>query len=287
MTAAGIRADERTLGLPGVNGAEICWVASLPPALEGATRCTAWAQARPGVLLYDIPRVARMRISDGVLVEICPAAGNKEALIEQYLQGTARAVLVHQRGGLPLHAACLVPPGGGQAVAIAGVSGAGKSTLAAELIRIGWSLLGDDVTPLHEVEGQVIAYPSKAGVKLWRDACEALSIDTRDVPRVPGEREKYVVPAGTPAEAAPLAAIFLLAWGDAESPTALRGSRLVTALSAVTFKPHYIAAMGCAGSFLRIATVVAKTVPARVLTSSGPVSQRADLLTAACNALLD
>jgi hypothetical protein len=268
--------------LPGVPGARVRRVAALPAELDGGTRCTAWAQARAGVVLYDIPGVARMRITDGCLVEICPLSTGKEALIEQFLHGTARAVLVHQRGGLPLHGACLMPPGGSRAIALAGVSGAGKSTLAAELLRRGWSLLGDDVTPLYQTEDEVVAWPSRPGVKLWNDACQALTIDAAELPRVPGERDKYVLPAATRAEPAPLALIFLLAWGEPDNLSRVEGSRLLGALTAATFKPHYVPAMGCAASFLSMASFVATTITCQILTSSGPVNRRADLVAGAC-----
>jgi hypothetical protein len=223
-----------------------------------------------------------MRITDGRLVEICPASNGKEAVIDQFLHGTARAVLVHQRGGLPLHAACLLPPGQSRAVAVAGVSGAGKSTLAAELLRRGWSLLSDDVTPLYRVGDAVMAWPSKPGIKLWNDACESLSVDTAALERVAGQRDKYVLPATTGAEPAPLASILFLAAGEPEGCTAVTGVRLLAALTAATFKPHYVSAMGCGASFLRMASFVASAVPCRILTSAGPVARRADLLAAAC-----
>jgi hypothetical protein len=219
-----------------------------------------------------------MRISDGSLVEICPAEEGQEALIAQYLQGTARAVLVHQRGGLPLHAACLVPPGGSDAIALAGVSGAGKSTLAAELLRRGWTLLGDDVTPLYRVGDEVLAWPSKPGVKLWNDACDALSIAADDLSKVPGERDKYVFPAPTRAEPARLASVLLLAWGGPNGFNPMGGSALLAALTEATFKPHYVTAMGCAGSFLHMASFVATRVPCGIVTSSGSVGERADMI---------
>ena len=262
----------------GVPGAKVRRVSTLPATLDGAVQCSPWSIARPGALVLTVPGVARFRITNGDLIEVACNEGADPIAVEQYLAGSARATLVHQRGGVPLHAACLTPPGGGYAVAIAGHSGAGKSTLAAELVRRGWSLLGDDVTPLYVEGTHVMAWPSKAGLKLWRDACERFDIDTGTLNPLPGERDKYFLPAETAGGPVPLGAVFLLERGTPQCVLPVRGPERLALLTANTFKPNYLKAMGGLGGHLRTAAQISSTAEIFILRSDSSVDERAALL---------
>jgi len=63
--------------------------------------------------------------------------------------------------------------------AFIGPAGAGKSTIAASLLAEGHELVADDCLPLKRSRGQVFAVPAYPGLRLWRDACEALGIADR------------------------------------------------------------------------------------------------------------
>lgn len=266
--------------VPGVPGAEVREVASLPETLEGAVRVGGWSVARPGALLQTVPQVARFLITEGKRIEMMLLEGAERLQVEQFLAGSARAALVHQRGGLPLHAAALVPPGRDFAVAISGPSGAGKSTLAMELVRRGWSLLGDDVTPLYADDGRVMAWPSKAGLKLWRDACDRFVVADETMTPLPGERDKYLLPVSTHAGPVRLAHIFILNRNLPEVVLPIEGpSRLVT-LNENTYKQHYLGGMGCVESHFRISCLVSAFVELSILQSNGPVRRTGDLIAA-------
>lgn len=262
----------------GVPGAEVRRVSTLPATLDGAVQCSPWSIARPGILVLTVPGVARFRITNGDLIEVACNEGADPIAVEQYLAGTARATLVHQRGGVPLHAACLTPPGGRYAVAIAGPSGAGKSTLAAELVRRGWSLLGDDVTPLYVEGPHVMAWPSNAGLKLWRDACERFDIDAGTLNPLPGERDKYFLPTETASGPVPLHAVFLLERGAPQCVLPVKGPERLALLTANTFKPNYLKATGCLEGHLRTAARISSTAEIFILRSNSSVDERAALL---------
>ena len=264
--------------VPGAPGTEVRMVSTLPEALEGAVRCGGWTLARRGALLQTVPGVARFRVTDGVLIEVAPEEGSDPMAVEQFLNGSVSAAVVHQRGGLPLHAACLAPPDGGRAIAIAGHSGAGKSTLAADLLRRGWSLLSDDVTPIYAENGQIIAWPGRAVLKLWRDACERLSIDPGSLRALPGERDKYFLPVVTHAEPVQLGDIFLLERSAPKGIFPIDGPERLTALTENTFKPNYLTAMECVESHFRVSAQIATKVGISRLCSDGPVEQRSQLL---------
>jgi hypothetical protein len=77
-------------------------------------------------------------------------------------------VLLHalaQRGVFVLHASAARPPGG-PLIAFTAESGAGKSTLARMATEIGWQRVGDDLLPLAERDGQIVALPHLRQPKL-------------------------------------------------------------------------------------------------------------------------
>jgi hypothetical protein len=268
--------------VPGVPGAEIREVSWIPQTLEGAIRVGGFSIAKPGALLQTVPQVGRFLITGGQLIEFVREAGADPFEIEQFLSGSARAALVHQRGGLPLHASCLIPPGQDFAVAISGHSGAGKSTLAVELVRRGWSLLGDDVTPLDRSSGSVTAWPSRNGLKLWRDACERLAINTGNLRSLPGGRDKYLLPADTQMRPVRLGYVALLERGTDGGAVPLVGPARLAALAANTYKQNYLPGLECVQSHFEISCQISAEVEMAVLRWSGPVSKGADLIASWC-----
>jgi hypothetical protein len=268
--------------VPGVSGAEVREVPWLAETLEESVRVGSFSIARRNALLQTVPLVGRFLITDGQLIKFVREDAADPLAIEQFLSGSARAALVHQRGGLPLHAACLVPPRKEFAVAIAGQSGAGKSTLAAEMVRRGWLLLGDDVTPLYGGSDPVMAWPSKGVLKLWRDACEHLSIDADSLRAIPGERDKYLLPVPTQIGPVRLGYIFLLERGMEASATSVEGLARLAALRTHTYKPNYLAGLKCVESHFKISCQISAEVEMSVLSWNGPVSKGADLLAFHC-----
>ena len=88
----------------------------------------------PGLVRFRWPGVGACEVRDGREIAVDPAPGVDADLLSTYLLGPALGVLLHQRGGLVLHASAVTVGGG--CVAFLADAGWGKSTLAATLCVI-------------------------------------------------------------------------------------------------------------------------------------------------------
>jgi len=253
--------------VPGIPGALVRDVASLPDRLEGGRPAGHHAEAKSGEFLMVMPEVGRFRVRGGTTIEVALENGADPGSVRLLLNGTARGALIHQRGELPLHAASLAPPDGGAAVAVCGASGFGKSTLAVELSRRGWKLLADDTTRVTWNGGRAVAWPSREFIKLWRDACETLAVDTASIERVSASLDKYYVPVPAQAEPCALGCVFeITADGIAPGPVLSAGERMAL-LTRHTYRPKQIPPLGVAANYARL---LAKVASATRLFRLGP-----------------
>ena len=182
---------------------------AVPRTLPGADRPVRdgmW-QARGRVFLLQVEGVARYLIADGREVRIEPLGGD-HADIASLLAGLW-IVLLQQRGVVPLHAAAVRTTAG--AVLLIGRSGHGKSTLAAALIERGHALLADDVSGLALRGGRVMALPSFASLRLWKQTLEQMRTSLKVRSRVrPGVEKFWVEASSACTEALPVCAAFVL-----------------------------------------------------------------------------
>jgi hypothetical protein len=165
------------------------------PALSPEARAAGpLRQVSAGTVRFGFPGVAKLLIARGnhILVEPHPQ-GSQQALT-LLLMGTAAALLLLQRGVLPLHGSGIATARG--AVLLVGHSGAGKSTTLGALLRRGYSMVCDDLAAVRFDKGGVpLVDPGVGLYKLWADSAEALGIDTDHLPRVRTELSKFMVPA--------------------------------------------------------------------------------------------
>ena len=140
----------------------------------------------------------RIRGGREIIIGCTPETPHSD--INLYLIGSAWGVLCHQRNLLPLH--CSAVMAGHGCVAFCGPSGIGKSTLAAGLAKYGYTHICDDVATLELVQHGIRFQPVEKGLKLWRDAADALNIVRG--PRVGShpDLDKYYVSLPTNAAAA-------------------------------------------------------------------------------------
>lgn len=239
--------------LRGIPGAFARPVDTLP---EDAPGKTGVLQHRPNGLFFEVPSVARYRISGGNLIEFAPAPEADPRAVELFLHNSARGYLVHQRGELPLAAATLLSPRL-KGVAICGPSAFGKSTLAAALCRRGWKLVADGITRVTGNGITATAWPADAHLGLWKDACKRLRVNLDRAVMVRGELLKFFVPV--PSAEAPLAltAIIGLRMIPGARLAAVLPSDRSAMISEMSFRHQQIAALGFAAGHARAVTAVA------------------------------
>lgn len=275
--------------VPGIPGAAIRHVESLPAHLPGALPAGQFAHAKPGQLLLDVPRLARFLVRDGTSIEVAVEPNADPGAVMLLLNGSARGALIHQRGELPLHAATLVPPGGDAALAICGVSGAGKSTLAIELSRRGWVLVADDTTRVVWNGTHAQAWPSRDSIKLWLDACKANNLDVSGLERVARSMDKYYLRVPARDEPIRLAAVIeLLVNSDGTEPrAAMSAAERMSVLARHTYRQAYVRPLGRQADFARMA--VQLTGACHIMQLAGArarsTTELADAVAEACNHL--
>lgn len=183
----------------------------VPPASGPVEQAGPLRQVAGGEVRYGLPDVARLLVRNGneIIVERRPDAD--ETLLRLLLIGTGAALILHQRGQLPLHASGILTPEG--AVLFMGHSGAGKSTLLNAFLQRGYPMLAEDLAAVHlAADGRPWVSPGVTVSKLWADSAAALGQSTEGLTRVRPELEKYILPLpdALASEPAPIAAIYAL-----------------------------------------------------------------------------
>ncbi|KAA6187402.1 hypothetical protein F2Q65_02450 [Thiohalocapsa marina] len=184
----------------------------LPSAAGEVRACGPLREAGPAVARIGLPGVARLLITDGNRIRVKRHDGCSDDALNLLLMGTGAALLLHQRGYLPLHGSGILTARG--AVLFVGHSGAGKSTTLAALMQRGYPMICDDLAAIRLNDaGMPQVWPGVGVYKLWADSAEALGLGTADLPRVRAELEKFMVPTGANlvTQAAPVRAIYQLA----------------------------------------------------------------------------
>lgn len=204
---------ELELELVGADRLETNWSGAATPGSwqgtlrDGAELTIRWG--RRGDLLFGYGDQAHYLLDPLARRLLCAPAEPHSVSWQRVLLGRVLPVVAIARGYEALHAAAVQLPAG-VVVAVVGASGAGKSTLAAELVRRGHALVGDDVLSVGRTPNGVVAYPGGAQLSLEPGNAEAIGAEI--LGEVGG---KLWTLAGKPAdEPAPVAAIVLLERGE-------------------------------------------------------------------------
>jgi hypothetical protein len=161
-------------------------------------------------ITFGMPDAARMLITDGNRIAFERHDTCTEESLRLLLMGPGAALLLHQRGRLPLHGSGIVTEKG--AILLVGHSGAGKSTTLGALMDRGYPVLCDDLAAVDlDASGRAVVYPGTQVMKVWSDSAESLGWATDGLPRVRPEFEKFVVTLREQTtEAMPLVAVYQL-----------------------------------------------------------------------------
>jgi len=237
-------------------------------------------QTGPGVLLLEVPDVARFLVEDGRSMTIEPWDGADPRVVARFAGMTPLAAVAWQRGMLALHAAAVVGPSGAGAGAAAGAgmdagagaallcgeSAVGKSVLAAALLDRGWSVLADDLAILAFDEGgRAHVVPAAPELRLWPDALEQLGLAGRSAEQDLSGR--WIVPAGGSSEAsAPeVATVWVLSThaGDDLEVKGLDGADRFRSVTHLAYNTQIAATLLDGGAGLRSVSRLMRAVPVR------------------------
>jgi hypothetical protein len=152
-----------------------------PECLEdGVPQLTVWTDCRGA---------HRLRYADGTEFIVDQHAARvdvewKEPLTAAdaavYLLGPVLGFVMRLRGIVPLHASAVMIGGG--ATAFVGDAWAGKSTTAAAFAALGHQVLSDDLLPVVEAGGAIVAHPSHPRITMWPDSAHTLFGVFEDLP---------------------------------------------------------------------------------------------------------
>jgi hypothetical protein len=132
-------------------------------------------RAKGGAVWMRVSGVAACQVNDGqdIRIELHRDVDAADALAA--LSGPLFAIVLHQRGFLPLHASAVEAEGGG--AAFVGRSCVGKSAIAAVLQGRGRRLVADDLVAVDTRNDSPVLWPGPPAVHLWPDVMEALDIE--------------------------------------------------------------------------------------------------------------
>jgi len=129
-------------------------------------------------------------VCNGEKVIIQPEKNADERDIRAFILSTVIAIVLHQRGLLPLHTSGIVYKNKG--VLFAGNSGIGKSTIAIALNKkYKYKFISDDITVISEQNAAPIIYSSFPSVKLWQDSLDMLKISNNKLPLIRKDVNKF------------------------------------------------------------------------------------------------
>ncbi|MCM3205480.1 aldolase [Paenibacillus illinoisensis] len=231
--------------------------------------------SRDGSLFFRIEDAGIFLIEQGRRIIVNPKQDADEKKVRLFILGTCMAVIMMQRGILPLHGSAVVIDG--WAYAFVGHSGAGKSTLSAALASRGYPLLTDDVVALTwDAGGRAIVSPGYPQQKLWQPSLDGFGMKEENYATVHAEITKYAIPVQHyfHERAVPLAGIFELnpKPDDVRKPiqlTQVHGLERLHLLCTHTFRSTLVARQGLAQWLFETVSRLSASVEIGRLTRSG------------------
>ena len=184
----------------------------------------------PGTICIYWPKIGAFASHLGRDIIIDPDAGMSEGTIADWVQSSAFAIALHQRGYLILHASAVVIDG--KAVAFAGEVGQGKSTTASAFHASGHEMLTDDLVVIDTSGRGPMVLPGFPHVKLMNQAAAHFGIDSSTLQVLVGDAGKGLrrLETGFCTQPIPLGAVCFLEDGESIDLTALPPQQALTNL---------------------------------------------------------
>lgn len=173
---------------------------------DGSELTIRWG--RDGDLLFGYGTDASYLFDPAAASLLCAPVEPSSLAWQRVLLSRVLPVVAIACGYEALHAAAVQTPVG--VVAVVGASGAGKSTLAAELVRRGHRLVGDDVLVIGRAADRIVAFPG--GPHLSLDPGAEAGLNAEVIGELGGKL--WTVVAGAATEPAPVTAVVLLERGE-------------------------------------------------------------------------
>ncbi len=224
-----------------------------------------------------IPQAADFRVQAGRRILISPSASADFKAIRQYLLGSVWAAVCYQRGIFVVHASAVRD--GNAAVMFCGASGHGKSTTAAFLSERGFPVLNDDLSCCSfPADGGPQIFPSSPRIKLWADALQALGLPHNDAEacRVRTGKFRLRTHRSTDHKPLPVAAVYLLEWGEPGIRRLSGLNALRQFLHAATYRGRVIEELGELSNYSRHCVHFLEQVPVFQFTRHRSVSEAAE-----------
>jgi energy-coupling factor transporter ATP-binding protein EcfA2 len=215
--------------------------------------------------LLCLSDIGKFWVKDGREILVEPVDAVEENDIRIFVLGSCLGAILHQRKMLVMHASAVVFQG--KAFLITGYSGAGKSTTANALRKTGLPMLTDDVCPIQEVNGQLLAFPGYPQSKLWEDAMDKLDLEFKHLPLVQKgyPKRKLIIERDFITAPTPVGGIYMLQ-PEINTKTSLEAIKAVARFELIlemTYRPFMISSMGGQKHHFHLATQLANTVPIR------------------------
>jgi hypothetical protein len=218
---------------------------SVPDNLEGdkiiKTVCT---QECRGRYLLRLPGIAAYHVEEGTRITIAPEPGSTENEWRLFLMGPVWAVLLLQRGLLPIHGCGVVTPGG--AMIISGHSGVGKSLFAATLMDNGFPFVSDELCAVRMNGGPELLHGFPQ-ILLWEDSLRLLGKSRENHNHSRPGLLKYAVPVKNSVSGpVPLKKLCILSVSNTSdcSCTHFKGMKKIHALIDSTYRLNHVEAQG-------------------------------------------
>lgn len=214
----------------------------------------------PDIVFGSPAGPARIRVTGGRRI-VLDRRGSSDEAVALLLMGPGPAIVLHQRGALPLHGSGVISGSG--ALLVIGHSGAGKSTTLGALLNRGYPVLCDDLAAVTVDDDVAYVHPGTQVVKVWADSAASLGWPTDGLSRVREELTKYLAPIPNQAVGpARLASVYCLSTHNG-SEVVLEERRQTAKFNALldhTWQKMVVRRMGLQGNHFRQAVQVANRV---------------------------